>query len=72
MSDTKMPSRVVAEAAETTMEKLAVAVLAVGVLESVTRTVKVDVPVVLGVPEITPADESESPVGSEPDATAQA
>ncbi len=42
---------------------------AVGVLESVPDTVKVNVPPAVGVPEITPALESESPLGSDPLAT---
>ena len=40
----------------TTMLKFAVAVFAVGVSESVTVTVKFEVPEAVGVPEITPVD----------------
>ena len=40
----------------TTMVRFAVAVLAVGVSESVTVTVKFVVPEAVGVPEITPVD----------------
>jgi hypothetical protein len=40
----------------TTMLRLAVAVLAVGVSESVTVTVKLEVPAVVGVPDITPVE----------------
>ena len=39
---------------------------------SVTRTVKLDVPLAVGVPEITPPLESVSPAGSVPDASVQA
>jgi hypothetical protein len=42
---------------------------AVGVLESVPETVKVKVPAAAGVPEMTPALESERPLGSAPLAT---
>ena len=37
--------------------------------ESPTCTVKVDVPVAVGVPLITPSVDSDSPAGNEPDAT---
>jgi hypothetical protein len=48
------------------------AVWAVGVLESVTVTVKFDVPVAVGVPEITPVEESgDKPAGSVPSVTLQ-
>ena len=43
-----------------------------GLLLSVTRTVKLDVPLAVGVPEITPPLESVSPAGSVPDASTQA
>ena len=44
-----------------------VEVVAIAVFESVTETLKVDVPATDGVPLITPVeDEIESPVGSEP------
>ncbi len=36
---------------------------------SVTRTVKFDVPFVVGVPEITPADDSDRPAGRVPEAS---
>jgi hypothetical protein len=42
-----------------------------GVWESVTWTVKLEVPAVVGVPEITPPELKESPAGSEPDASDQ-
>ena len=47
-----------------------VAVWAVGVVVSVTRTVKVEVAVAVGVPEITPAEERLRPWGSVPVASA--
>jgi hypothetical protein len=47
-------------------------VVAVAVLESVTRTVSDDDPAALGVPEIAPVDElRESPAGNEPLARAK-
>ena len=52
--------------AETVIDKLAVAVLA-GLLESVAWTVKLEVPVTVGVPVIAPDEALRlSPVGSEP------
>jgi hypothetical protein len=48
------------------MLKLAVAILA-GELESVTLTVKLEVPVAVGVPEIVPALESVRPAGRDPE-----
>lgn len=53
-------------AAATKIDSGAVAVSAVGVVESVTRTVKSDVPAALGVPVTTPLDERLSPAGGEP------
>lgn len=56
----------------TAMLRFAVAVFAVGVSESVTVTVKFDVPAVVGVPLIAPVLElSISPVGNDPVVTAQ-
>ena len=56
----------------TVMLKFAVAVLAVGVSESVTVTVKFVVPAVVGVPEIAPvAAFSTNPVGRDPVVTVQ-
>jgi hypothetical protein len=52
------------------MLKLAVAVVA-GELESVTRTVKLEVPVAVGVPEIVPAAERVKPVGKDPEVRLQ-
>lgn len=52
------------------MLKLAVAVVA-GEPESVTLTVNVEDPLVVGVPEITPAVESVSPAGKVPEETDQ-
>ena len=47
-------------------------VVAVAVLESVTRTVSDDDPAALGVPEIAPVDElRESPAGKEPETRAK-
>ena len=50
----------------TVMERLAVAVVA-GLPESVTFTVKFDVPAFVGLPEITPALDRDNPVGKVPD-----
>jgi hypothetical protein len=56
----------------TTMLRLAVAVLAVGVSESVTVTVKFTVPEAVGVPEMAPVAElSTRPAGKLPVVTAQ-
>ena len=52
----------------TTMES---ACVAVAPNASVTRTVKFDVPAVVGLPEMTPAADRVSPAGSEPDASDQ-
>jgi hypothetical protein len=52
--------------AATTILRFAVDVCFVGLLESVTCTVKLNVPAAPGVPEITPALLSDSPAGSEP------
>ena len=52
----------------TTIDSCAEAVCAGDAL-SVTVTVKFDVPVFVGVPEITPALESDSPLGSVPEVT---
>jgi hypothetical protein len=54
----------------TIIERAFVAVLAVGVVESVTVTVKFEVAAVVGVPEITPAELSVNPAGSVPVVTA--
>jgi hypothetical protein len=51
--------------------RLAVAVWAVGVAESVTVTVKLKVPNAVGVPERTPAELSVSPFGSAPEVIAR-
>jgi hypothetical protein len=51
--------------------RLAVAVWGVGVAESVTVTVKLNVPQAVGVPESTPLGLNVSPVGSAPEAIAQ-
>jgi hypothetical protein len=48
-----------------------VAVCAVGVVESVTFTVKVEVPVPVGVPEMTPEELRLRPIGSAPELTDQ-
>jgi hypothetical protein len=53
-------------AGATTIDSAFVAVAAVGIAESVTFTVKFDVPLVKGVPEIAPVELSERPLGSEP------
>jgi hypothetical protein len=50
---------------EIVMDRFAVA-FSTGLLESVTCTVKWDVPVLVGVPEITPLALSERPLGNEP------
>jgi hypothetical protein len=56
---------------ETVIDRLAEVVLA-GLLESVTVTVKLEVPVVVGVPVIAPLEALRlSPAGSEPEVTAQ-
>ena len=56
---------------EIVIDKLAVAVLA-GLLESVTSTVKLEVPDALGVPVIAPLEASRlSPAGSDPLVTVQ-
>ena len=52
---------------DTTMLTLPVAV-PIGVLESVTPIVKLDVPETVGVPVITPVGDSLSPAGREPEA----
>jgi len=58
-------------ATETVIDRLAVAVLA-GLLESVTVTVKLEVPEVLGLPVIAPLEALRlSPAGSEPLVSAQ-
>jgi len=58
-------------ATETVIDRLAVAVLA-GLLESVTSTVKPEVPDALGVPVMAPDEALRlSPAGSEPLITAQ-
>jgi len=55
-------------AALTVMLRALVAVCAVGVVESVTFTVKLDVPEAVGVPLIAPLDAFKvSPAGSEPE-----
>jgi hypothetical protein len=54
--------------ADTSIETAAVAVLWVGLVESVTSIVKLDVPVPVGVPLITPVDATrDSPAGSDPE-----
>ena len=53
------------------MLRLAIAVLAVGVSESVTETVKLEVPAVVGLPEIAPAALRVRPAGKLPVVTAQ-
>jgi hypothetical protein len=53
------------------MLRPAVAVLAVGVAESVTWTVKLEVPDVVGVPESTPEVLKLRPAGREPTVTDQ-
>jgi hypothetical protein len=50
----------------TAMDRSAVALWGVGVVESVTCTVKLELPVVLGVPVMAPLDERLRPEGSEP------
>jgi hypothetical protein len=58
-------------AEETVIDKLAEAVLA-GLLESVTVTVKLEVPEAVGVPVIAPLEALRlSPAGSEPDVSDQ-
>ena len=47
------------------MDRFAIA-FSTGLLESLTCTVKWDVPVLVGVPEITPLALSERPLGNEP------
>lgn len=56
----------VVPAAATKIDSGAMAVSAVGVVESVTCTVKSDVAAELGVPVITPLDDRASSVGSAP------
>jgi hypothetical protein len=56
----------------TEIEKVVVAVWAVGVEESVTFTPKLAPPEVVGVPEITPLDERLRPAGREPELSVQA
>ena len=54
------------------MPKAFVAVCAVGEVESFTCTVKLDVPAVVGVPEITPVEAAKvSPTGSDPELIVQ-
>jgi hypothetical protein len=53
------------------MLKAFVAVIAVGVLESVAVTVKLEVPAVVGMPEITPFAAKTNPVGRDPGGTVQ-
>jgi hypothetical protein len=48
-----------------------VAVCAVGVVESVTLTLKVKEPEAVGVPEMTPAEDSVRPPGRDPELTVQ-
>jgi hypothetical protein len=55
----------------TVIERSFVAVPAVGVAESVTVTVKLDTPAVVGAPEITPVELSDNPAGSVPGGTDQ-
>jgi hypothetical protein len=55
----------------TIIESAFVAVLAVGVVASVTVTVKFEVATVVEVPEITPAEVIVNPAGKVPDVTAQ-
>jgi hypothetical protein len=58
---------VLTDIAVTTIESAFVAVPAVGLVESVTFTVKLNVPVVVGVPVIAPVEVfSERPLGNEP------
>jgi hypothetical protein len=58
---------VLIDIADTTIESAFVPVPAVGVVESVTLTVKLNVPVVVGVPVIAPVEAfSERPLGNEP------
>ena len=58
-------------ATETVIDRLAEAVLA-GLLESVTVTVKLEVPEVLGLPVIAPLEAPRlSPAGSDPEVIAQ-
>lgn len=58
--------------ADVTIEREAVAVSGVGEVESVTSTVKSEVPILCGVPDITPVVESrESPAGKLPLASDQ-
>jgi hypothetical protein len=56
--------RVTADSTE--IESACVAVRGVGVVESVTCTVKVELPGLLGVPVMAPLDERLRPAGSEP------
>lgn len=53
------------------MVRLPVAVWPVGVVESVTVTVKLNVPAAVGIPEIEPAALKVKPVGRLPEVTAQ-
>jgi hypothetical protein len=55
----------------TVPEKAAVAVSAVGLVESVTSTEKLNAARVLGVPEITPPEETPRPAGSDPESMVQ-
>jgi hypothetical protein len=55
-----------AAVASTEIERACVAVRGVGVVESVTCTVKVELPGLLGVPVMAPVDERLRPAGSEP------
>ena len=57
-------------AAVTVMENIFVDV-STDELESVTSTVKLEVPATVGVPEILPGEDSDSPVGKEPELTVQ-
>src|SRR5579859_2207470 len=66
-----LPPVVQVGAALTVMLRLAVAVLGVGKAESLTCTVKVDVPAAVGVPEIWPDEFRLIPGGSEPAVTSQ-
>jgi len=54
------------------MLSVCVAVCAVGVVESVTCTVKFELPVALGVPEMAPVDAAKvNPAGNDPELTLQ-
>lgn len=60
-----------ADVGDTEIDSVAVVAWGVGVVESITCTVKLELPWLLGVPEMTPLKERLRPEGSEPAVTVQ-